>query len=73
MDSFRGIKHNCQRNNVENEKNGNIKLSDINILFYYAKKLIFKKTKRKYPRILTVILYRRQELNIKSFSYFLKL
>lgn len=56
MDSFRGVKHNCQRNNVENEKNDNIKLSDyINILFYYAKKLIFKKTRRKYPRILIVI------------------
>lgn len=56
MDSFRGIKHNCQRNNIENEKNDNIKLSDyINILFYYAKKLIFKKTRRKYPGILIVI------------------
>lgn len=56
MDSFRGVKHNCQRNNVENEKNDNIKRSDyINILFYYAKKLIFKKTRRKYPRILIVI------------------
>lgn len=59
MDSFRGIKHNCQRNNVENEKNDNIKLSDyINILFYYAKKLIFKKARRKYPGILIVICIR---------------